>query len=133
MWKPETFPIALGPHSIDHRAGYTYRGLGIHMSMKASPKGRRPPRWKVTHLGSGHAVAVIDGDVAGAFPIATEIAECSDWDFDGLDGWRNRDPELPSKVQEIIARHGKRARKPGGAFAASDEAAKLVLNARLES
>lgn len=103
-WKPETFPIAVGPQSIDRRAGYTYRGLGLHMVMKASPKGRRPPRWKLTHLGSGHGVAHIDGAVADAFPIASEIAECSEWDFDGLNGWRNRDPELPKKVLEILER-----------------------------
>lgn len=131
IWTPTVFPIACVQHSIDFRAGYTYRGLGLHMVAKASPKGRRPPRWKLTHLGSGHGVAHIDGKVADAFPIATEVAECGDWDFDGMDGWRNRDPDLPTKVRDVLAKYPKRAKFTTGRIGGSDEAARLVLNARL--
>lgn len=123
MWKPGSYPIACGPQHIGHREGYTYRGLGLH---KVSDK----PEWNLTHLGSGHAVAVIKGTVAEAFPIATEIAESADWDFDGLNGWRNRDPELPAKVMAIMAKYKKRVKRKGGN--PSDEAARLVVMERAE-
>lgn len=112
-WKPENFLIAqaYGPETV---VGYTYRGVGLHVVIKASPKGRRPPTWSVTHLGSGLRVALVRGTVAAAFPAATDIAECGDWDFDGIDGWRNRDPELPKKLVEACAKHKNASPKAGG-------------------
>ncbi len=106
-WKPENFHIARfwGP---DATPGYVHKGLGLSMAIKGSPKGRRPPRWALIHLGSGHLVCFIEGTVAEAFLIATEIADCGDWDFDGLMGWKNRDPEVPTKVAEIFKVYPKR-------------------------
>src|ERR1700721_724283 len=103
-WKPDNFLKTqyYGPEAV---TGYTYRGLGLHIAIKASPKGRRPPTWSLTHLGSGLRVAMIKGKVIDTFPIASEIAEWGDWDFDGIDGWRNRDPELPKKLVDVCAKY----------------------------
>lgn len=105
-WEPEIFETAqyYGPSKV---AGYTYRGLGLHMVMEPSPKGRRPARWNLSHLGSGHLVGVLTGDVATAFPVAGEVAEAGDWEFLSLDGWKDRFPDAAEKVREIAARHPK--------------------------
>lgn len=128
-WAPSTFLIAhaAGPFDV---TGYVYRGLGLHMAVKASPKGRRPPKWALTHLGSGHRLVFITGAVADAFPVATEIAECGDWSFDGLYGWKNMDPELPAKFRAIVAKHPN-ATEREGARNANEEAARKVVEARL--
>jgi hypothetical protein len=104
-WEPANYLVAghFGPYSVP---GYVYRGLGLHRSLEGSPKGRRPPTWTLTHLGSGHAVCRLKGTVAVVFPIGFQIAECSDWEFDGLDGWKNRDPQLPETVRKILSDHG---------------------------
>ena len=114
-WPAGSFLIALssGPELVE---GYTYRGLGLHMESKGSPKGRRPTTWTLTHLRSGHAVMQIEGDVRAAFLVATEVAESGDWDFDGLDGWKNRDPELPEKLKEIMSRHANTSRSRLGSL-----------------
>lgn len=114
MWEPAKIVIAILGSGQGNRAGYIYRGLGLFMALSASPKGRRPPKWCLTHLNSGHSIAWISGFVKDAFPIASEIAECGDWDFAGLDGWRNQDPELPRKVLEIAARFPKRVEMRAG-------------------
>lgn len=105
MWEPATFLVAWGPEDTCPVAGYVYRGLGLYRAIAPSPKGRRPATWCLVHLNSGHAACWLRGDVATVFPIAAEIAEASDWDFDGLRGWLNRDPELREKVSEIAKRH----------------------------
>lgn len=131
MWQPNEFLIAdtWSPEKCHKVAGYTCRGLGIHVVIQGSPKGRRPPTWSLTHLGSGHVVVRIAGKVAEAFLIASEIAECSEWDaFDGLDGWRNTDPGLPDKVREIMTRYPKAVSRGGGWH--SHEAARAIATAR---
>ena len=107
LWQETTFLIATrnGP---DERRGFIYRGLGVFKVLPSSLKGRRPPRWSVTHLGSGHQVALIDAHMVEAFNIATEIAECGEWDFDSLEGWRDRDPTLLKKRDAILLRHGEK-------------------------
>lgn len=60
--------------------------------------------WSLSHLGSGHRIAILHGDVATAFPIASEIAEAGDWEFDSLHGWKDRFPDAKEKVDEILAR-----------------------------
>ncbi len=113
MWKPATFLKAFPEEPIE-AVGLVYRGLGLDMTMKGSPKGRRSPTWSLTHLGTGHRVCLIFGQDADVLPIATEIAECGDWIFHDLDGWQNLDPELMDKFQAIIAKHGKKCSKTGG-------------------
>jgi hypothetical protein len=99
------------------------------MVIKASPKGRRPPTWRLTHLGSGHAIASIVGTTARTFPIASEIAECGDWSFEGLEGWKNVEPDLPQKLVDIAERHKKycKVRAGGGGNA---EIARSIAMAR---
>ncbi len=103
-WVPADFLIATstGPSRV---LGYVYRGVGLSTEMKASPKGRRPPRWVLTHLGSGHKICAISGDGKTVFPIAAEIAEATEWDFDSLRGWVDRDPEAPQKLWTIASAH----------------------------
>ncbi|WP_310530666.1 hypothetical protein [Novosphingobium sp.] len=103
-WKPEDFEVAYwgGPHTV---AGYTYRGLGLHIGIHPSPKGKRPARWILSHLGTGHRIAMIDGDVATAFPIASEIAEAGDWDFLSMLGYKDRFPDAPERLREICSKH----------------------------
>jgi hypothetical protein len=81
-WRASSFPIARGG-GVVVTSGYVYRSLGLHMLSSA-----RPPRWSLARLGSGHRL--ISGVVADAFPIATEIAECGDWDFDVRSASRSR-------------------------------------------
>lgn len=121
MWKPEHFQTASAGGAYV-RYGYVYRGLGLYRMFQGSPKGRRPPTWCLVHLGSGHAVVNIVGHVADAFPVAGEIAECGDWTFDSLDGWKNRDLELPVKVRAIIARHPKKRFQRTGELGQQNEA-----------
>lgn len=101
-WKPgvvlRAFPD--GPFADN---GYVYRGLGLVTAQTTVKKGK--PTWWLIHLGSGHALCRIVGKVAEAFPIATEIAECGEWDWDGLDGWKNRDPEIKDKAVAIMRNH----------------------------
>jgi hypothetical protein len=100
-WKPETFETALntGPHLV---AGYTYRGLGLYGE---SSRDGKSGSWTLTHLGTGHMLAHISGGVQKAFPVATEIAEAGDWDFLSLQGWKDRFPDAPERLDEICAKH----------------------------
>lgn len=94
-WQPNEFYVAIpvGPLKV---AGYTFKGLGLH---KIAPKAKA---WTLTHLNTGHSICHIEGGMAEVFPVAADIANCSEWDFDGLRGWTNRDPELGDKVQDIL-------------------------------
>lgn len=114
MWKPEIFEYAAGFGRTAKAHGYTAKGLGLDIAIKQSPKGKRPPKWRLIHLNTGHAICYIDGFVADAFPIASEIADLIDWDFDGLYGWRNRDPDLPAKLKEIAERNKRMTIRGGG-------------------
>lgn len=134
MWKDETFEVAYSFGPVP-KAGYTYRGLGLFMVVKASKKGRRPPLWSLTHLGSGHRLALIEGDVRTAFPIATEIAESGDWDFLSLEGWKDRFPDAPERLRELCERYGKMvkyfaAARPTGQHSSAqrDVAMKITMN-----
>lgn len=132
MWRPEDYLLAVSVEPYTSKvSGYTYRGLGLHVLDAGSPGGRRKPTWRLTHLGTGCSLADIKGDVATAFPVATEIAECSDWDFISLDGWRDRDPEIGAKVNAIIGRHKNATRAKGAATREMTEiAAQSVAMAR---
>lgn len=126
-WEPATFMSAWGTEAAP-QVGYVYKGLGLYMAMKASQKGRRPARWCLVHLNSGHAIGWVTGDVATAFPIASDVADLTDWDFEGVDGWRNRDPDLPKKVHALSEAHPKRLEVRGGT--PNHDAARAVLASR---
>ena len=55
IWRPANFLVA-SPGGAEMAHGYTYRGLGLHIVIYGSPKGRRPPTWNLMHLGTGHSV-----------------------------------------------------------------------------
>lgn len=38
----------------------------------------------------------------GPYEIATIIAEIGDWEWDGLDGYKNKDPQLPEKLKIVM-------------------------------
>lgn len=104
VWEPGVFLVAneYGPVEED---GFLYRSLGMFQVTRGSPKGRRPPRWSLTHLGTGHRIVLIEAHTAQAFEIATEFAECTDWDFNSTQGWRDRDPDLMSKLTDLFAKY----------------------------
>jgi hypothetical protein len=90
-WQRERFKVACGVGShgyAEEVAGYTYRGLGLHWAMD----------WAITHLNTGHVLCYCRGGIKRSFAAATELAERFDWSFDGLQGWRNLDPEMSGKV-----------------------------------
>jgi hypothetical protein len=120
-WDPGDFLVARAsdPSNV---AGYVYRGLGIYQARKASPKGRQPPEWLLVHLGSGHALCRIKGIVQTAFPIATEIAESGDWEFESRVGWKDRFPDAREKLAAIMARFPKQTDRNGPANSDNSEA-----------
>jgi hypothetical protein len=127
-WPAGDFLIGMpnGPTSV---SGYVYLGLGLHQTYAGSPKGRNKPRWALTHLGSGHLVGTLKGDVRTAFPVATEIAELGDWTFEGLTGWKNQFPDIQERVAEVQARHSGVFTKSGGRGASEDVARAIAMSA----
>ncbi len=105
-WAPDYFMSAVWG-DVEQNPGRIHAGLAMSFSFAGSPKGLRPPMWTLTHLGSGHVVCNIEAHETEAFSIATEIAECGDWGFDGLKGYLNLDPDLPEKALVVIRRHPK--------------------------
>lgn len=105
-WKDARYPVACAA-AVVKVSGYTYKGLGLHIWPRNKPRKRKgvepppppPPEWTLTHLGSGLSVAHITGTVSEVFPLASQIADLSDWTFDGPKGFRNMDPELPAKLK----------------------------------
>lgn len=106
-WTQQRFLIAVekrGAASTREVDGYTCKGLGLHLHREASPLGRRPARWHLTHLQSGHLVCILRGDLGTIFPVATEV---TDWTFIGIEGWRNSDPDMPKRFFALMAQHPK--------------------------
>lgn len=129
-WHPGHFLICCFS-DVETASGWIYRGLAMRFAFPGSPKGRRPPGWVLTHMGSGHAVCTIDAHETEAFAIATEIAECGEWDFDGLRGYINRDPTLREKYGAVAAKYPKQISRVGGPHQ-NDAAAAAVVMARSE-
>jgi len=111
-WMPQTYLIAAdwGPFEV---VGRVYAGLGMKQLWPASPKGRRPAAWSLDHLGTGHRIFVIKAHETEAFTIAGAVAEMTDWDFNGLYGWKNRDPDLMDRVYAFIDSHPEITRRSG--------------------
>lgn len=102
-WTPAKHLIAVFD-DIHEVNGWTYRGIGIRLTFRASPKGRRPSRYVLTHLGSGHRVFLINVKESKAFEIATDLAECVEWDWGGLDGYKNIEPNIKQKLRDTVVR-----------------------------
>lgn len=131
-WEPGDITLSNGGlafASLYTRAGYVFRGLGIYQMRRASPKGRRPPTYALIHLNTGHRICNITAPMRDAFEMAHDIAQLGDWTFDGLDGWKNMDPELPDKVHAYMAQHPK-AMSRSGSGTSSKDAAMAILDAR---
>jgi hypothetical protein len=133
-WRPGKFlkamAVPLAPRSHD---GLIYRGIALRMIRRGSPKGRRPPTWELVHIGTGHRVFFFDLTAEAALELATSIAECGEWDYETLEGWRNVDPDLPHKVYAIDAAYEKahpKVKIHRGSGKGSPEAARAVAMAR---
>ena len=129
-WKSQAYQVArcaIGRGYAASVDGFTYRGLGIHLEMEGSPKGRRKPRWNLSHLGSGHLVTSINAHRSEAFAIATEIAEAGDWEFDSFAGMGDRFPNARDEVERILASHG-RERLATNAQPSEDLARSIALS-----
>lgn len=96
------------------------KGLGFYRNFM--------DEWWIVHLNSGHGIINMTGESLQVLPVASEIAEAADWTFEGLDGWRNRNPDLPAKLNEIARRHP--ARRIRGAESATTANAPRDSNAR---
>ncbi len=107
--------------------GNIYKGLGIHMKQY-----RNPTIWCVTHLNSGHRIAYITANSKKALQIATEIAHISEWDFDGLEGWKNRDPDLKDKMRAIEEKHLGYFVEVPGKVPKDPEQARAILMKRMD-
>lgn len=101
-WKPTHFLVALSDQAAE-RDGYIYRGLGVYRVIRL-PRNRKAV-WSLVHLNTGHEVCKLWGGFKTAFKVATEIAECGDWDFVGLRGYENHDPAILHRMEAIVNRH----------------------------
>ena len=100
IWKPAQFQIAMpsGPTTV---SGYEHFELGLHLITGRGKKAK----WILTHLGTGLRLCEIEGSVAVAFQVATEIAEAGDWGFISMEGYKDRFPDAAQKMAEILNRH----------------------------
>ncbi len=105
-WKKATFLRALKgrPMPVSYQ-GWEYRGLGLTLERLRSAKTETPTRWCLTHIGTGHAIAFIEGEQVEVMPICAELAEEMDWSFTGLKGWQNMAPDMPRLVVAWMDRH----------------------------
>lgn len=127
-WVYKTFDAA-DFDGVRQKQGYCCDTLAMQKVIRASPRGKRPPIWSLTHLNTGHTVAHICAWEDRAFEIATEIYELIDWSFAGLHGWKNVEPQLPDMMQSIKAKYKKGVvdiRGGGG----SEERARAILMSR---
>lgn len=80
-----------GAKAVD---GWVDRFVGIHSIA--------PDRFSVTHVPSGHKFGEVRASLGAAKLIVRELAGMADWGaFNGIDGWKNVDPELPKKVRDF--------------------------------
>lgn len=124
-WVPSEFLSARFGY-VDTEYGWVCGGLAITPLWKGSPKGRRPPAWTMTHCGSGHRVCIIEAHDGFAFKIADRVLALTDWTFDGLEGWKNTDPELMDKFATLAASLGKSVHC-GGACGSHELACEIAI------
>lgn len=104
-WQPGTFLVPGGFGEAPARChGYTWRGLALHHSGWVTPRIRT--EWTLTHIGSGLPLFRMIGNLRTVMPVASEVAECSDFTlFDLPLGWMQTDPDLRAKVLAIMNAH----------------------------
>lgn len=129
IWPASTFQIA-SRFGLQNKRGYTYRGLGLFMVMDGSPKGKRKPKWSLTHLGTGHCVAEILGSVVEVMPPATDLACAGDWTFDGLNGYENQFPDIAERMREWLVKYPNTSKGGGGGAGKSEEQAREIAMVR---
>lgn len=118
-WRPARFKIG-GP-VIYEVAGWELNGLGL--DLRTCWRGRHVRKdgtrlvsttWMTTHLNTGHSVRVFRGEPCElVFRAATDLALLADWTFQGLEGWRNTDPDIQDKL-EAWHRRWEFAAEPAG-------------------
>ena len=102
-WAPGSFWIST-EEGVDRVSGYVRKGMGLRHHGWATPLDWT--EWTLTHLGSGAAVMDLAGRVAVVFPVASEVADCTDWTaFDLASGWRQVDPDLIERLAAIVEKH----------------------------
>lgn len=126
VWTSEAFYLAMpgGPYKV---RGFTYRGLGLHLRLNGSAKRRRPSHWRLSHLGSGHALVSLWGEFDVVTAAASEIAELGDWDFISLEGWRDRFPDAKERMDEVLDRNPTIAKPAFGSRASHDLAREIAM------
>lgn len=131
-WQRGRFSIASGLGIMPVR-GIMCGGLGLALisATKARHKRKDGTRkvwltWTLAHLNTGHAIAhFYDIDLDRLMPVVAEIEGLGDWDFAGLEGWRNSEPELKDRYQNWRA-----TRAPKQLFVGSgnrDEASAIAI------
>lgn len=76
QWKARSFFIAgdFDEGKLSVRQGHCYKGIAIHQIGDAD-------FWTITHLGTGHRLMGILGNIDIAKEIAEELADATDWRF----------------------------------------------------
>ncbi len=128
-WIYQPYKIA-SPAGIKTVDGLTYKGIGIHMKFPSGVV--KPPFWEITHLNSGHRICYIAAPLERTRQIATEIADMADWDFQGLEGWRNLDPEIRDKMNAIEEKYHPDIVRKGGKHPLDPDQAREIMLKRLD-
>jgi hypothetical protein len=94
-WEPAII-LQAKEKSIEKFPGYICDNVGMYKTENS---------WFMVHISSGHAIFKFFNDQTRAFYLAEKLMKDTDWTFDGVDGWRNRDPELLNKLQTFYSLH----------------------------
>lgn len=112
-WISEEYDVAM-PYGPRPTRGFTCKGLGIHLITRASSKGRRPARWSLTHLGTGHRLCEVRGSMEHVQAIVGELADTGDWTFLSMQGYRDMFPDAPDQFHAWRDRHPEVKTSGGG-------------------
>lgn len=104
MWRRDTFGVATDD-GVKTVTGMVANGLGLRQLRQGAIFGPRPV-FQVVHLGSGHTICMIEATPDQTAKLVAEMLQLTEtWEFDGLTGWQNIDPDLSLKVQDLLTRH----------------------------
>lgn len=99
-WTEQTFKTVHGaqeqPKIVEVR-GWVREGRGVGLYFNEIGV------WWLVHLRSGHGICKLVGGPLEVLPVATRLAEVTDWTFEAITGWQNTDPDLPKKIRQIWA------------------------------